>query len=51
MTKIDSVGPECALAIYSEFGADLSRFKSGKHFCSFLGLCPATNKRWQSLES
>jgi transposase len=30
------------MKILSEIGTDLSRFANVKHFCSWLGLCPAT---------
>lgn len=30
------------MKILSEIGVDLSRFGSVKHFCSWLGLCPAS---------
>ena len=30
------------MKILSEIGPDLSRFANVKHFCSWLGLCPAT---------
>jgi hypothetical protein len=40
LTKIEGIGPETALVILSEFGNDLSRFPSEKHFCSYLGLSP-----------
>jgi transposase len=28
--------------VLSEIGADMSKFKSAKHFASWLGLCPGT---------
>lgn len=31
-----------ALKAISEVGTDMSRFKSAKHFASWLGLCPRT---------
>jgi transposase len=31
-----------AFKVLAEVGADLSRFKSAKHFASWLGLCPGT---------
>jgi transposase len=30
------------MKILTEIGPDLSRFETVKHFCSWLGLCPAT---------
>ena len=35
-------GLESVMKILSELGTDLSRFANVKHFCSWLGLCPAT---------
>jgi transposase len=32
------------LTVLSECGVDLSRFPTAKHFASWLGLCPGTNK-------
>lgn len=29
------------MRLYTEIGSDLSRFPDMKHFCSWLGLCPA----------
>lgn len=42
LTRIDGLGVDSVLKILSEIGIDLSRFASAKHFCSWLGLCPAT---------
>jgi transposase len=43
LTTIDGIGEQTAQVILSEFGPDLkSRFKSEKHFSSYLGLCPGT---------
>lgn len=40
LTKIPSIGASTALTIISEIGLDMSRWKSAKHFASWLGLCP-----------
>lgn len=40
LTKIPSIGASTALMIISEIGLDMSRWKSAKHFASWLGLCP-----------
>lgn len=40
LTSIESIGVSTALVVLSEVGPDLSRFKSEKHFSSWLGLCP-----------
>jgi transposase len=40
LTAMEGMGPLVALTILSEVGPDLSRFKTEKHFTSWLGLCP-----------
>lgn len=40
LTKIPSIGASTALSIVSEIGLDMTRWKSAKHFASWLGLCP-----------
>lgn len=40
LTKIPGIESSSALKIISEIGLDLSRWKEGKHFASWLGLCP-----------
>jgi len=42
LTLIDGIDVGTALKMISEVGPDLSRFKTVKHFCSWLGLCPGT---------
>jgi len=42
LTRIDGIDTITALKVISEIGPDLSRFKSIKHFASWLGLCPGT---------
>jgi transposase len=42
LTRIDGLGIDSVVKILSEIGVDLSRFPNVKHFCSWLGLCPAT---------
>jgi len=44
LTRIDGVDVTTALKVICEIGTDMSRFKSGKHFASWLGLCPGTHK-------
>lgn len=39
LTKIPSIGASTALTIISEIGLDMSRWRSAKHFASWLGLC------------
>jgi transposase len=41
-TQIAGIDTGTALKVLSEVGFDLSRFKSAKHFASWLGLCPGT---------
>ena len=42
LTRINGLGLDTVIKILSEIGTDLSRFTNVKHFCSWLGLCPAT---------
>ncbi len=42
LTRINGLGLATVMKIHSEIGPDLSRFANVKHFCSWLGLCPAT---------
>ena len=42
LTRINGLGVTVVMKLLSEIGTDLSRFASVKHFCSWLGLCPAT---------
>ncbi|MBB4845987.1 transposase, partial [Paucibacter oligotrophus] len=40
LTRIDGVDMSTALAVISETGTDMTRFKTAGHFASWLGLCP-----------
>jgi len=42
LTRIDGIDVTTAFKVLSEIGADMSKFKSAKHFTSWLGLCPGT---------
>jgi transposase len=42
LTRIDGLQVTSVLKILAEIGTDLSRFKTVKHFCSWLGICPGT---------
>jgi len=42
LTRIGGIDVTTALKIAVEIGTDLSKFKSSKHFASWLGLCPGT---------
>jgi transposase len=42
LTKIDGIDTSTALKVLAETGTDMSRFKSSKHFASWLGLSPGT---------
>lgn len=42
LTRIDGIDVTTALTVISEVGGDMSRFQTGKHFASWLGLCPGT---------
>jgi transposase len=44
LTQIDGIDSLSALKIISEIGLDMTRWPTGKHFASWLGLCPG-NKR------
>jgi transposase len=40
VTAIEGIGVLTGLVLLTEVGPDMSRFRSEKHFCSWLGLCP-----------
>jgi len=40
LTAIEGIGVATALAVLTEVGPNISGFKTEKHFCSWLGLCP-----------
>ena len=40
LTAIEGIGVATALVILTEVGPNLAGFKTEKHFCSWLGLCP-----------
>ena len=42
LTRIGGIDVGTALKVLVELGPDLSRFKTAKHFASWLGLCPGT---------
>jgi transposase len=42
LTRIDGIDVTTAMTVLSEIGVDMSRFKTVKHFTSWLGLCPGT---------
>jgi len=42
LTDIDGIDTTSALKIIAEVGTDMSRWRSAKHFASWLGLCPGT---------
>jgi len=42
LTRIDGIDTNSVLKIIAEIGVDMSRWKSAKHFVSWLGLCPGT---------
>ena len=41
------LGVETALTVAAEVGADLSRFATAAHFCSWLGLAPGDAHQWR----
>jgi transposase len=42
LTRINGLAATTVMKILTEIGPDLGRFETVKHFCSWLGLCPAT---------
>jgi len=40
LTGIEGIGVHTALILLTEVGPKVDRFRSEKHFCSWLGLCP-----------
>jgi transposase len=42
VTQISGISETSALAVYSEVGSDMSRWKTEKHFTSWPGLAPNT---------
>ncbi len=42
LTSIDGIDTNTALKILAEIGTDMSRWKTAKHFASWLGLSPGT---------
>ena len=42
LTRINGLAVTSVMKLLTEIGPDLGRFASVKHFCSWLGLCPAT---------
>jgi transposase len=42
LTSIDGIDTTTALKVLSEIGTDMSRWKTAKHFASWLGLSPGT---------
>jgi transposase len=44
LTSIDGIDGHTALKLIGEIGTDMSRWKTVKHFTSWLGLCPGTKR-------
>jgi transposase len=40
LTSIEGIGSLTGLVLLTEVGPNISRFRTEKHFCSWLGLCP-----------
>ncbi len=40
LTQVPGLNSSSIYTLFAELGADLSKFPSGKHFASWLGLCP-----------
>jgi transposase len=43
LTAINGIDVGTALVVLTELGAEVSKFKTAKHFASWLGLCPGTH--------
>jgi transposase len=43
LTTVPTLGIDTVLVLAGEIGADLSRFPTSQHFCSWLGLAPSTH--------
>jgi hypothetical protein len=44
LTRIDGIDGHTALKVVSEIGTDMTRWRSVKHFTSWLGLCPGNKQ-------
>ena len=44
LSQIEGISQVSALIILAEIGTDMSRWKSAKHFASWMGLCPGIKK-------
>ncbi|RQW81485.1 MAG: IS110 family transposase [Methylococcus sp.] len=42
LTRIEGIDVTTAFKVLAEVGTDFSKFKTAKHFASWLGLCPGT---------
>jgi transposase len=42
LTRIEGIDVTTAFKMLAEVGTDFSKFKTAKHFASWLGLCPGT---------
>ena len=51
LTRIDGIDSLTAMTIITECGTDMSAFKTEKHFCSWLGLCPNNRKSGGKLKT
>ena len=51
LTSIEGIDETTALVLLSEIGADMSKWPTVKHFCSWLGLCPNFRKTGGKVKS
>jgi transposase len=51
LTEIEGISDSTALTVLAEIGADVSKFPTVKHFCSWLGLCPCLKKTGGKVKS
>lgn len=40
LTRVPGFGPSLAYALFTELGADMSKFPSAAHFASYIAMCP-----------
>jgi transposase len=51
LTDIEGISDTTALTLLAEIGVDVSKFRTVKHFCSWLGLCPCLKKTGGNVKS
>jgi transposase len=51
LTDIEGIADTTALTLLAEIGPDVNKFRTVKHFCSWLGLCPCFKKTGGKVKS